>query len=53
MQQMKADKKDSEKKAFNWKVIGTASFIVLTAIGTGTATLGGGNVNIKSPKAKQ
>ena len=23
MQQMKADKKDSEKNAFNWKVVGT------------------------------
>jgi len=35
-----ADKKDSEKKAFNWKVVGTASFVVLTAIGIGTAAWG-------------
>jgi len=47
-----ADKKDSEKKAFNWKVVGIASFLVLTAIGIGTASLGG-NFNIKLPKAKQ
>jgi len=44
-----ADKKDSEKKAFNWKVVGTASFVVLTAIGIGTAAWGG-NFNIKLPK---
>lgn len=44
-----ADKKDSEKKVFNWKVISTASIVVLTAVGIGTATLGG-NFNIKLPK---
>lgn len=47
-----ADKKDAEKKTFNWRVVGTASFVVLTAIGIGTAALGG-NFNIKLPKSKQ
>jgi len=47
-----ADKKDSEKKVFNWKVLGTASFVVLTFVGIGTAALGG-NFNIKLPKPKQ
>ena len=36
-----ADKKDTEKKEFNWKVLGAASFVVLTAVGIGTAALGG------------
>ena len=44
-----AEKKDSEKKAFNWKVIGAASFAVLTVIGMGVSALGG-NFNIKLPK---
>ena len=44
-----ADKKDSEKKAFNWKVISAASFAVITAIGIGAAALGG-NFNVKLPK---
>ena len=35
-----ADKKDTEKKEFNWKVLGAASFVVLTAVGIGTAALG-------------
>lgn len=43
------DKKDSEKKAFNWKVIGAASFAVITAVGIGAAALGG-NFNVKIPK---
>lgn len=47
-----ANKKDSEKKVFNWKVLGTASFVVLTVVGIGTAALGG-NFNIKLPKPKQ
>lgn len=44
-----ADSKDSEKRGFNWKVISTASFAVLTAVGIGAATLGG-NFNVKLPK---
>ena len=36
-----ADKKDTEKKEFNWKILGAASFVVLTAVGIGTAALGG------------
>lgn len=46
-----ADKKDSEKKEFNWKLVGAASFVVLTVVGIGAAALGG-NVNIKLPKPK-
>lgn len=44
-----ADKKDSEKKEFNWKMLGAASFVVLTAVGIGTAALGG-KFDIKLPK---
>lgn len=44
-----ADKKDAEKKEFNWKVIGAASFVVLTVVGIGTAVLGG-KLDFKLPK---
>lgn len=44
-----ADKKDTEKKEFNWKIIGAASFVLLTAVGIGSAALGGG-FDIKLPK---
>ena len=44
-----ADKKDSEKRSFNWKFFGGASFVVLTAVGIGSAALGG-NFNFKLPK---
>lgn len=44
-----ANRKDSEKKVFNWKIIGAASFAVLTAIGIGASALGG-NFNVKLPK---
>ena len=46
-----AEQKDSEKRMFNWKVIGSASFLVLTAVGIGTAVLGG-KFNIKLPTKK-
>ena len=46
-----ADKKDSEKRMFNWKVIGTASTLVLAAIGIGTAMLGG-KFDVKLPIKK-
>ena len=46
-----ADKKDSEKRMFNWKVIGTASTLVLAAIGIGTAMLGG-RFDVKLPIKK-
>lgn len=46
-----ADKKDSEKRMFNWKVIGTASALVLTALTFGTAMLGG-KFDIKLPVKK-
>ena len=36
-----ADKKDTEKKEFNWKIISAASFGLMTAVGIGTAALGG------------
>lgn len=36
-----ANKKDTEKKEFNWKVLGAASFVVITAVGIGTVALGG------------
>jgi flavin-dependent dehydrogenase len=44
-----ADKKDTEKKEFNWKILGTASLVILTAVGIGTAALGG-KLDIKLPK---
>ena len=44
-----ADKKDTEKKEFNWKVLGAVSFVVLTAVGIGTAALGG-KFDFKLPK---
>lgn len=44
-----ADKKDTEKKEFNWKIIGAASFVLLTAVGIGSAALGG-RFDIKLPK---
>ena len=44
-----ADKKDTEKKEFNWKVLGAASFVVLTVVGIGTAALGG-KFDFKLPK---
>lgn len=44
-----ADKKDTEKKEFNWKILGAASFVVLTAVGGGTAALGG-KFDFKLPK---
>ena len=43
-----ADKRDTEKKEFNWKILGAASF-VLTAVGIGTAALGG-KFDFKLPK---
>ena len=46
-----ADKKDSEKKKFNWKLIGTASTVVLAAVGIGTAMFGG-KFDIKLPSKK-
>lgn len=44
-----ADKKDTEKKEFNWKILGAASFVVLTAVGIGTAALDG-KFDFKLPK---
>lgn len=44
-----ADKKDTEKKEFNWKILRASSLVVLTAVGIGTAALGG-KFDIKLPK---
>lgn len=46
-----ADKKDSEKRMFNWRVIGKASTLVLIAAGIGTAMLGG-KFDVKLPVKK-
>ena len=44
-----ADKKDSEKRQFNWGIIKVASGVLGFALGVGISLLGG-NVNIKLPK---
>ncbi len=44
-----ADKKDSEKRQFNWRIIKVASGALAFALGVGISLLGG-NVNIKFPK---
>ena len=46
-----AEKKDSENKNFVWKMIGTASMVVIAVVGSGAALLGG-NVDFKLPKLK-
>ena len=46
-----ADDKDSEKRQFNWKLIAAASTVLLTALGIGTAILGG-KFDIKLPTKK-
>ena len=38
--------KDSEKRAFNWRLISGASAAVLIAVGGGAAALGG-SINLK------
>ena len=43
-----AQKKDTEKKEFNWKTLCAASLVVLTAVGIGAATLGG-KIDFKLP----
>lgn len=43
-------KKDSEKRAFNWKALGTAaSAVAIALVGVGAAALGG-NFDFKLPK---
>ena len=46
-----ANEKDSEKRMFNWKILGGASAVVLAAVGIGTAVLGG-KFDIKLPSKK-
>ena len=46
-----AEKKDSEKRMFNWKIIGAASTALVLAISIGSAVLGG-NIYIKLPLKK-
>lgn len=43
-----ADKKDNEKRMFSWKTIGTASTLLLLAVGIGSAMLGG-KIDFKLP----
>ena len=43
------DNKDSEKRQFNWKLVGAASMALVTVIGVGAAALGG-KVDFKLPK---
>ena len=43
------DNKDSEKRQFNWKLVGAASMALVTVIGVGAAALGG-KVDLKLPK---
>ena len=46
-----ADKKDSENKQFDYKLLAAASSVVLIAASIGAAALGG-KVNLKLPKMK-
>ena len=46
-----ANEKDSEKRMFNWKALGSASAVVLAAVGVGAAVLGG-KFDIKLPSKK-
>lgn len=43
------DNKDSEKRQFNWKLVGAASMALVNVIGVGAAALGG-KVDLKLPK---
>lgn len=45
----KAYEKDSEKKQFNWKILGTASVAVISLVGVGVAALSGSDFKIKLP----
>ena len=42
------DKKDSEKRAFNWKMIGTISGVVIAVVGVAAGALGG-DFNLRLP----
>lgn len=46
-----AEKKDSENKAFYWKVIGAGTVAVISIVGLGAAVLGG-KFDIDLPKPK-
>ena len=41
--------KDSEKREFNWKLVGAASSVLLVAVGIGASILGG-NIEFRLPK---
>ena len=45
-----ADKKDSEKRKFNWELIQTASYLTIFGVGIGVAALSG-KIDFKFPKA--
>ena len=46
-----AERKDSENKGFNWKIISLGTVAVFTVVGIGASILGG-NTNFKLPKIK-
>ena len=45
----KVNKKDSEKREFNWKLVGGISFALVTVIGISAGVLGG-SFDFKLPK---
>ena len=47
----KANKKDSEKREFNWKLAGSISFALVTVVGISAGILGG-KFDFKLPKKK-
>lgn len=47
----KANKKDSEKREFNWKLAGSISFVLVTVVGISAGILGG-KFDFKLPKKK-
>ncbi|WP_278463577.1 hypothetical protein [Thomasclavelia spiroformis] len=44
-----ADKKDIEKKNYNWRILSTASLVIMVSVGFAAATLTGGEFKIKLP----
>jgi hypothetical protein len=45
----KVNKKDSEKREFNWKLVGGISFALMTVAGISAGVLGG-KIDFKLPK---
>ena len=44
-----SDKKDTEKKNYNWRILGAASFVIAVSVDYAAATLTGGEFKIKLP----